>query len=414
MKVLVDEIGSFSNLEKKIGDLVADGYRNIMVFHAEGGVDSDHKYKQKCDKTLISASKNDVRIFGGIFPGVFDNGKLMSKGSILVGIKSDVHVITLENLNNPDLYKNIEQMLAPISDSLGKKEFKTLFVFGDGFGENNLNLINGLNQLVKKYPLNVIGGLTGRDQIKASHYSIFTPVKIIQNGAVLVFTQLESGIGVQHGWEPLMDSELEITKINDCFVEEINGVPALDFYMHIITSEDEKIDRMQEQLLKDPNAFFSQIAVKYPLGLVRKEGGIKKYIDRTPISVGADKSLQFSAQIPAGTKVSILHLKGNSTQEQCSNLTRAVKKAYKECQDNFPENIKKRRVIIMDCFGRKNTVEFMGRNYNDIEFKDIAEDQKDKNHSPIGPLTFGEISSMPGNYVELHNKTAVVGLIEDV
>ena len=40
-------------------------------------------------------------------------------------------------------------------------------------------------------------------------------------------------------------------------------------------------------------------------------------------------------------------------------------------------------------------------------------DQKHNVHSPIGPLTFGEISSMPGNYVELHNKTAVVGLIED-
>jgi hypothetical protein len=55
----------------------------------------------------------------------------------------------------------------------------------------------------------------------------------------------------------------------------------------------------------------------------------------------------------------------------------------------------------------------MGKNYNDIEFKYITKDQKDTSHSPLGPLTFGEISSMPGNYVELHNKTAVVGLIED-
>jgi hypothetical protein len=67
----------------------------------------------------------------------------------------------------------------------------------------------------------------------------------------------------------------------------------------------------------------------------------------------------------------------------------------------------------MDCFGRKTAVEFMGKNYNDIEFKYITKDQKDTSHSPLGPLTFGEISSMPGNYVELHNKTAVVGLIED-
>lgn len=413
MKIRVDEIGSFSSLERTIDGLVSDGHRNIMVFHAEGGVNSDHNYRQNCDRILIEAGKNDVKIFGGIFPGVFDNGKLMSTGSITAGIKSDVHVITIENLNNPDLYSEIEQLLAPVSDSLRKKEFKTLFVFGDGFGENNHNLIAGLNQLLKKHPLNVIGGLTGRDQIKASHYSIFTPSKIIQNGAVLAFTKLESGIGVQHGWKPLLNSELEITGINDCFVETINGVPALDFYLHIITSEDKKIDHMQEQLIKDQNTFFTRIAVKYPLGLVRKEGGGKKYIDRTPISVGADKSLQFSAQIPVGTKASILHLKGSSAEQQCSNLTKAVKQAYKESQANFPENTKKKRVIMMDCFGRKNTVESMGRDYYDIEFKNIAEAQKGKSHSPIGPLTFGEISGMPGNHVELHNKTAVVGLIED-
>ena len=412
MKILIDEIGHFSNFKKQIADLISSGYRNIMVFHAEGGIDSDPKYKQTCDKALMSASKNDVNIFGGIFPGIFDNGTLIQKGSILIGIESNIHVITLENLNNSDLYNEIEQRLAPISDSLTNDEYKTLFVYGDGFGENNHHLISGLNQLVKKYPMNVIGGLTGRNLIKASHYTIFTPAKIIQNGAVLAFTKLESGIGVQHGWEPLMDSELEITKINDCFVEEINGAPALDVYMRIITSQNKEIEQKQEQLLKDPDTFFSQVAVKYPLGLIHKEKG-KTYIDRTPISVGADKSLQFSAQIPAGTKTAILHLRGNSPKTQCNNLTQAVKQAYRESQNNFPDTIKKRRVIIMDCFGRKHAVESMGKNYSDIEFKDIAEDQKDKAHSPIGPLTFGEISSMPGNYVELHNKTAVVGLIED-
>ena len=413
MKILIDEIGHFSNFEKQIADLISSGYRNIMVFYAEGGIDSDPKYKQTCDKFLVSASKNDVNIFGGIFPGIFDNGILMQKGSILVGIESNVHVITLENLNNSDLYNEIEQKLTSISDSLTNDEYKTLFVYGDGFGENNHHLISGLNQLVKKRPMNVIGGLTGRNRIKASHYTIFTPTNLIQNGAVLAFTTLESGLGVQHGWEPLMDSELEITKINDCFVEEINGAPALDVYMRIITSQNKEIDQKQEQLLKDPDSFFSQVAVKYPLGLIHKETGMT-YIDRTPISVGADKSLQFSAEIPAGTKAAILHLKGNSPKIQCDNLTQAIKQAYRESKSNFPNTIRKRRrVIIMDCFGRKHAVESMGENYRDIEFKDIAEDQKHNVHSPIGPLTFGEISSMPGNYVELHNKTAVVGLIED-
>lgn len=158
----------------------------------------------------------------------------------MMGIKSKVHIISLESHDEKSIYKHLDQELSPIINQPEKDKYKTLFVFGDGFGENNLTLINGLNYLVKKYPIKVIGGLAGRDKIKASHYCIFTPQKIIQNGTVLIFTQLESGIGVQHGWEPLMESALEITKTNGCFVEEINTVPALDFYMHIITSVDKK------------------------------------------------------------------------------------------------------------------------------------------------------------------------------
>jgi hypothetical protein len=77
MKILIDEIGHFSNFEKQIEYLISVGYRNIMAFHAEGGIDSEPKYKQTCDKALVSANKNNVNIFGGIFPGIFDNGTLM-------------------------------------------------------------------------------------------------------------------------------------------------------------------------------------------------------------------------------------------------------------------------------------------------------------------------------------------------
>ena len=132
-------------------------------------------------------------------------------------------MVSLENLNNPSLFENIKRKIKPIAEALEKNEFKTVFVFGDGFGENNHNLIGALSSLINTYPLNIIGGMTGRSQVKASHFTIFTPEKMIQNGAVLAFAAIESSIGVEHGWIPLMDSELEITQINDCFVEEING-----------------------------------------------------------------------------------------------------------------------------------------------------------------------------------------------
>lgn len=413
MKVLIDKNGQISDLEKKINQLAADGYNNIMIFHGEGGIDSQSQYKKNSDAALRKAQKNNIQIFGGIFPGIFDDGQLMTNGSIITGIRSTIHVVTLEDLNNSELYDDIKEGLAPVLKELEDEKFKTLFVFGDGFGENNLNLINGLNRFVKDYPIKVIGGMTGRAQIKASHYTIFTPGKIIQNGAVLAFTQLESSIGVQHGWVPLLESELEVTKINDCFVEEINGAPALDFYMHVISSADDKIDSQRDELIKDPDKFFTQVAVQYPLGLIREQDGNRKYIDRTPIAVGGDRSLQFSSQIPVGTRASILQLRGESPLQQCSYISHAANDAYEESRKNLADGIEKKRVIIMDCFGRKELVQHLGRDYNEVEFKDIAQDQKAISHSPIGPLTFGEISSIDGNYVELHNKTAVVATIED-
>lgn len=413
MEVRVDTEGSFKTLEKLITDVVSEGCEGIMVFHAEGGIDRTSQYKKHCDKLLERFYHYNVGVFGGIFPGIFDNSKLMPTGTIVAGIKSKVHLITLENLDKEVLKKDLEFALQAIKHELEEKEYKTIFVFGDGYGEKNLNLINALNLLVKQYPLNVIGGLSGRSKIRASNYTIFTPKKIIQNGAVLAFTKLESGIGARHGWKPLIESTLEVTRINGCFIEEINGIPALDFYMSMITALDTEIYKRKDELLGNADLFFDHIAIKYPLGIIHNENGVERIIDRTAISVGGDKSLQFSAEIPVGTKICILNLEGKTLKEQCVNLKNAAKEAYDDSEKNFPENIKEKRIIIMDCFGRKRIIENLGENFEMIELEEIASNQKEKEHSPIGPLTFGEISSLDGNYVELHNKTAVVGTIED-
>jgi len=413
MKIEIDTQGNFENIEKKIKALDSEGFKNIMIFHGEGGIDQGSRIKAGCDKMLDKATRNNINIFGGIFPGIFDNGKLMDKGSILAGIQSDVHFVTLENLNEPHVIDTLKKGIAPIETDLAQNKFHTLFVFGDGFGELNLNLINSLNWLVKRYPLNVVGGLTGRDGVKASHYTILTPGKIIQNGAILAFTTLKSGIGVRHGWKPLPDSGCEVSEINKCFIEKINKKPALDFYMDFITKQDPAIAKKKNILLKDPTLFFEEVAIKYPLGIIRKQGKQQQLIDRTAVSVGADKSLQFSAEIPVGTKACILHLTGTSSKQQCNNIREAAQIAYIESLENFIDPLLDRRVIIMDCFGRKKMVEKLGQSFENIEFEVITADQQRKNHSPMGPLTFGEISNMEGGFVELHNKTAVVCTIED-
>ena len=414
MEIILDEGTGFTGLEQNVATLVDKGFKTIMLFHAEGGIDKDPAYKSKCDALLEKASEKGVQIFGGIFPGIMTDGKLMGKGSIIAGMHCRTHVVTLEQLGTDNLGALLEKKIPPLRNDDDSLSFKTLFVFGDGFGESNLNLINGLNHILKNYPLKVLGGLTGRNSLKASHYNIFTPTKAIQNGAVLAFTDLESGIGVNHGWTPLQDSECTITDTNHCYVETINNKPALEFYLDMICKIDPVINRKKKELMSgDADLIFKEVAIKYPLGLIRKLKDGNLVIDRTPVSVGADKSLQFSAEIPKGTQACILNLTGKSSQAKCLNIRRAAQTAYLESLQYFPTHIEDSRVIIMDCFGRKQMVDNLGYDYEAIEFDIIAGDQKDKAHSPIGVLTFGEISSLEPGVVELHNKTAVVATVED-
>jgi hypothetical protein len=414
MKIILDPNTDFKNLENNITILAAKGYKSIMVFHAEGGLDKIPGFKGQCDALLEKTAQKGIQIFGGIFPGIMSDGRLMDKGSIITGIRSRVHIVTLDRLGDPDLAGTIEKRLPPFDPDHPEKNFKALFVIGDGFGESNHTLIEGLNRFVRTYPLKVIGGLAGRNTLKASHFNIFTPGKVIQNGAVLAFTDLESSIGVNHGWTPLEKSNCLITRTNYCYVETINKKPALEFYLDFISGIDPRIARRKQALLSgDADLFFKEVAIKYPLGLIRKQKDGKQIIDRTAVSVGADRSLQFSAEIPEGTRACILHLKGKSAQAQCLNIREAAQTAYVESINSFPPEILSPRVFIMDCFGRKQMVDNLGYDYESVEFDLIAADQKEKDHSPIGVLTFGEISSMAPGYVELHNKTAVVATIED-
>lgn len=48
-------------------------------------------------------------------------------------------------------------------------------------------------------------------------------LKAIQNGAVPAFTDLESGIGVTHGWHPIPNSRCTITATNHCYVETLEN-----------------------------------------------------------------------------------------------------------------------------------------------------------------------------------------------
>jgi len=148
MKVIVDTQASFESFEKNINALASQGFKHIMVFHGERGIfNTASSLQQDCNKLLGQAFNDQIQIFGGIFPGLVDDGKVLQKGIILVGIYSDVHIVTLANLSRETTLDTLKQGILDIESTLAGNGFQTLFVFADGFGESNLNLINALNWL---------------------------------------------------------------------------------------------------------------------------------------------------------------------------------------------------------------------------------------------------------------------------
>jgi len=57
----------------------------------------------------------------------------------------------------------------------------------------------------------------------------------------------------------------------------------LDFYMDFITKQDPAIASQKKVLLKNPTLFFEEVAIKYPLGIIRKKGKQQQVIDRTAV-----------------------------------------------------------------------------------------------------------------------------------
>lgn len=323
-----------------------------------------------------------THIFGGIFPSILYNATKYDIGSIIIGFETYVHVGIIHNIHEPHL---------SLQDELS--DFSTLTELGKTFFINIDGLSEGVESFREElfYTLglskNYIGGGAGSLSFTRKP-CVITNEGILQDAAVIALVDISSGIGVSHGWEDVSEP-MKVTESNGNHIISLNWEPALDIYhKHIEFLSGQKINHTN----------FFEIAKAYPFG-ISKIGN--EMVVRDPIAILDDTSIVCVGAIPQNTFVYILNGNTNSLIEGAKNAKRLAKKAFFESnhRDASPDST----LLFIDCVSRALFLEDHFQQELDI----IG------SSNVIGALTLGEIANTGKAYLELYNKTTVIGILED-
>ncbi len=374
MIIQVDKTGTLqefkSILDKTIQNENVEGL--LILTCDENGFEPDN-----IDEILQNVP---IPLFGGIFPAIVHNSEKRQKGTIVAGLskKPDVHVIPELSDPNIDYEEALDEIFTEAGDDM------TMFVFVDGYSRNLSSLIESMYD-VFGLKFNYVGGGAGSINPSAldmsNTYCLLTNDGLVKDSAILALVDIKSSIGVNHGWQKI-SGPYRVTESKGNSIISLDWKPAFEVYKEII-KEHSGITLTHEK--------FFDIAKRFPFGISRMESEI---IVRDPFTVD-DNSLIVATEIPQESSVDILT--GNS-----DSIVEAAKKSYAEAVDNSPRG-REKTIFLIDCISR---ILFLGDDY-DREITAVAQDD----YPLIGALSLGEIANSGGDYMELYNKTCVVGIL---
>jgi hypothetical protein len=327
---------------------------------------------------LISALvENEVEFIGGIFPKILHDNTISDEGIVINTLKNIELLTIITNISTGEF--NIPKV------DFDKNKDYSLVTYVDGLTSN---ISNYLNALYENYGMktNYFGGGAGSLSLEQKP-CVFCKDGFFQDAAVICLMKMTSNIGVKHGWQKL-DGPLIITKADKNTIQEINWKNPLESYKHIV----EKDSNMK---FNEDNFF--DIAKGYPFGIIKSDG---ECVIRDPLMTDENGHLICVGEIEENTMVNIMKGDNNS-------LINAAASAAEESSNN---STNPQKAIIIDCISR---VLFLEDNFQK-ELDSINGVLKNKypEISIGGALTIGEISSYGNGYLELYNKTCVVGLFE--
>ncbi|MCT4604330.1 MAG: FIST C-terminal domain-containing protein [Marinifilum sp.] len=355
--------------------------RNILSGLKEFSVSDNSQFLffigEKCDidlnELVTILNKEKILFLGGIFPEVIYKNLTSNTGIIIKEVNIDVVSI---------YFNSEEEFLNQFSD-YHEREFTTAFTLIDGLSETAsdylLTLFTHLGNNVRFF-----GAGVGRTQTKNGGILI-TNDGVFDTGTIVVFLSSKSKIDAKHGWQKSIGPFI-VTKSEKNLIKELNWENAFEVYQRCLKNT-------QNINLNKTN--FTDYSIHFPFGIFKEE---RDYIIRDPLEVNEKGYIACVGNIPENSLVDILAI------EEC-NLNSIPETMINNCvekTDVMPI------VILFSCISRINLL----KNRFTIELEEFNSELT--KHFPEceleGALSIGEIYSCGKGYLELLNKSIVLGL----
>ncbi len=317
-------------------------------------------------------------IAGGVFPQLLLGASRLETGHIVVGLGAALQVETIEGLSDP--HSNFEARLEGLDINLEKT--RTVMLFVDGLSTRINALVEDLFA-VFGLEANYIGGGAGSLSFE-QRPCVITNKGLLKDCAVLAFSDIETGIGVSHGWQE-MDGPFEVTESRQNMLISLDWQPAFDVYRESVEAEAGNVFAGKD---------FFEVSKSYPFGISRLAA---EKIVRDPIALGPNQEIICVGEVPAQAFVHIL-------SGDPASLITAAREALRKGREVFDGREGQRAVFVVDCISR---FLFLGEDFErELEALSI-----DAETPTFGVLSLGEIANSRKDYLEFYNKTAVVAVL---
>ncbi len=352
-------------------ELSKDNAKGILLFVGE---ETPFDYKQL--QPLLKAM--NIEVWGGIFPEVIYDGSLYKQGVVGCAFQSPVSI---------EVIKDLSKFKGDFSEDFVSKNTRTLLIFTSAYADNIPLLIETLYEKYFK-EMAFIGGSAG-SIINVDQPSLFSRDEIFAGGAIIAAAEDFMSVGINHGLQPISEPAIA-SSVDKTILRSINWEPAFEYYKKII-EQDAGIQLTADRLL--------DVAKSYPLGMLKYDGEI---ILRVPFNVGEENSLILASEMPENSVLVVTKAYPDKLIAAAGTAAEQAKIAFERKRGKSPG-----KALIIDCLARALFLE----DRIDDELKIIA-NKAGSDVFLFGLLSLGEIASTGGKYIELYNKTVVIGMGE--
>lgn len=315
------------------------------------------------------------KVVGGFFPGIIFNENKYESGFLVVTLENKIVTSTIYDLSEENTRKQFSEQGAIDAYS----NCKTMLVLVDGLAKGIKDFIESVF-VSFGLEFNYIGGGAGSLSLKQKP-CIITNEGVLQNVALLVGLELESSVGVKHGWHSIA-GPFRITNAVGNELRELDFKPAFEVYKEVVDSHSKKSIQADS---------FFDIAKAYPFGISMV--GSEEVV-RDPLLINDEGNIICVGELAKGSFVNILH--GNQ-----ETLITAATEAAHLATDNIT-NQQFSSAFFVDCISR---VLFLEDNFS----KELSAVYNECNVNTFwGLLTIGEIANSRDDFLEFYNKTSVV------